>query len=349
MKLKASEIEAFVRRPDPAIRIILVYGPDDGLVRERAGHLVAGAVEDPADPFLVAELTGSDIAGDPARLFDEAAAIPLTGGRRVVRLRDASPSAPPGAADAVVKAAKSFLEDPPGECLVVLQAGDLGPRSALRRLFETAKAGAALPCYRDDSEDLNRLFDEILGQRGVTVSPDARAYLSANLGSDRGVTRAELEKLALYAGDSGRVELPDAVACIGDSGQRSLDRVALATGGGDRPTIDREIGACLGMGESPVGILRAAARHLMRVHLAMAETASGGSVEQAVRKLQPPVFWKHSGEMKRQVQAWSPDHIARAQDLLLEAERLCKRTGMPAEAICGRTLLQVASLARKRK
>jgi DNA polymerase-3 subunit delta len=294
-------------------------------------------------------LSGGDIAGDPARLFDEAAAIPLTGGRRVVRLRDASPSTPPGAADAVAKAATSFLEDPPGESLVVLQAGDLGPRSGLRKLFETAPAGVALPCYRDDSENLERLFAEILGQRGIKMSPDARAYLSVNLGSDRGVTRAELGKLALYAGDNGRIELSDAETCIGDSGQRGLDRVALAAGGGDQKTLDRELAACLGRGESPISILRAAARHTMRVHLAMADMASGGSAEQAVRKLQPPVFWKQAGEMIRQVQAWSPGYIARAQDLLLEAENLCKRTGMPDTAICGRTLLQVASLARKKE
>ena len=349
MKLKTSEIEAFVRRPDPAIRAILVYGPDDGLVRERAGALVAATAEDPADPFLVAELTGGDVASEPARLFDEAAAIPLTGGRRVVRLRDASPSTPPGAADAVVRAAKSLLEDPPRDSLVVLQAGDLGPRSALRKLFETAPAGAALPCYRDDSESLNRLFAQILGQRGIMVSPDARAYLSANLGSDRGVSRAELEKLALYAGDTGEIGLADAEACIGDSGQRGLDRIAFAVGGGDQPALDREIAACLGMGESPVSILRAVARHMMQVHLAMADMASGTPAAQAVRKLQPPVFWKLAGEMTRQVQAWSPDYIGRAQALLLEAEGLCKRTGMPDAAICGRTLLQVASLAGRKK
>jgi len=349
MKLKANETERFVRKPDPAVRAILVYGPDDGLVRERAGQLVARAVTDPNDPFLVAELSGGDLVGDPARLFDEAAAIPLTGGRRVVRLRDASPSTPPGAADAVAKAAQSYLEDPPGDSLVVLQAGDLSPRSALRKLFETTPTAVALPCYRDDSEGLARLFEEILGRRGITVSPDGRAYLSANLGSDRGVTRAELEKLALYAGDGGRIELPDAEACIGDSGQRGLDRVAFAAGAGDRQALDREISACLGMGESPVGILRAAARHLMRIHLALGAVASGASPEQAVRQLQPPVFWKLSREMERQVAAWSPARIVRAQDLVLEAERLCKRTNMPDEAICGRTLLQVAALAHQRR
>lgn len=349
MKLRTAEIEGFVRRPDPAVRAVLVYGPDDGLVRERAARMVALAVSDPADPFLVADLAGAEIAGDPARLFDEAAAIPLTGGRRVVRVRDASPATPPGAADAVVRAARVFLEDPPGDSLVVLQAGDLGPRSALRKLFEAAPVAVALPCYRDDAHALNRLIDDILGRHHITVSADARAYLSANLGADRGVTKTELEKLALYAGDGGRIELADAEACVGDSGQRGLDRVAFAAGAGNRQALDRDLEACLGMGESPVGILRAVARHLSRIHLAMAEMATGATAEQAVGKLQPPVFWKQARSMASQVETWSPAHLVRAQDLVLEAEAQCKRTNMPEAAICGRALLQVASLAQRRR
>ncbi len=349
MRLKSAEIETFVRKPGPAVRAVLVYGPDAGLVRERAARLVAGAVDDPADPFLVAELTGSEIAGDPPRLFDEAAAIPLTGGRRVVRVRDASPATPPGIAEAVARVVKSYLEDPPGDSLVVMQAGDLGPRATLRKLFESAPAGVALPCYRDDADGLNRLFDEIMGPHGISLTPDARAYLAANLGADRGVSRAELEKLALYAGDDGRVELGDAEACVGDSGLRGLDRVAFAAAGGDRQALDREVSACLAMGESPVAVLRAASRHLMRLHLAMAESAAGASAETAVRNLQPPVFWRQVREMARQVEVWLPEHVARAQLLLLEAERQCKRTGMPAAAICGRALLQVAALAGRKK
>lgn len=91
MKLKFNQIEGFLRKPDPAIQAILVFGPDDGLARERATQLAKGAAADPDDPFLVAHLTGVEIAADPARLLDEAAAIPLTGGRRIVRVRDASP------------------------------------------------------------------------------------------------------------------------------------------------------------------------------------------------------------------------------------------------------------------
>lgn len=348
MKITGSRAEAFVRRPDPAARAILVYGPDDGLVRERAGLLVAGAVGDPDDPFLVAELSGEAVAAEPARLADEAAAIPLTGGRRVVRVRDASPSTP-GAADKVAKAVASFLEaPPPGDSLVVLLAGNLGPRAPLRRLAEQAANAAALPCYTDDAGSLDRLIDAVLGADGVTVAPEARSFLAANLGSDRAVSRSELEKLALYAGPGGRVELADAEACVGDSALRSLDSIVLAAADGDRAGLDRELAASLQEGTNPVAVLRAMARHLIRLHRTWGRLHSGARGDQALQGLQPPVFFMHKARFLDQAERWQPQMAARALTLLLEAERRCKSTGYPAEAVCGRALLQVATLARRR-
>jgi DNA polymerase-3 subunit delta len=347
MKLQANQVDAFVRQPNPAVRAILVFGPDDGLARERAAALLKGAIDDPDDPFLVAHLTGAVIAADPARLLDEAAAIPLTGGRRVVRVTDASPSTP-GAGEAVARAAKSLLEDPPGNSLVILQAGDLGPRAPLRKLFESAENAAALPCYADQGAQLDRLFDEILTGRGITLSPDARAWLAANLGSDRGVTRAELEKLALYAGDNARLEQADVEACIDDNGLQSMDRIVMAAGGGDRAELDRALSVGLAEGQNPVSILRAMNWHLQRLQWIKAGLAGGQDGRRAVQGLQPPIFVLHVDRFVAQARRWSDNALARGMQGVLEAERLCKQTGTPMESVCGRALLQVAALAGKK-
>src|SRR6185437_14009910 len=102
--------DAFVAKPDPALCAILIYGPDAGLVRERLNALtksVAGAVD---DPFRVVEFSADALRDDPARLSDEAAALSFTGGRRVVRVRDAS--------DTVAEVFSDFVDDPKGEALI---------------------------------------------------------------------------------------------------------------------------------------------------------------------------------------------------------------------------------------
>ena len=92
--VKPFEVDKFVARPDPARPIVLVFGPDAGLVRERAEALVRASVDDPKDPFQLARLEGDDLAGEPTRLVEEANTIPLFGGRRAVWVKAGKGLAP---------------------------------------------------------------------------------------------------------------------------------------------------------------------------------------------------------------------------------------------------------------
>jgi DNA polymerase-3 subunit delta len=347
MKIAPRNAEAFVRSPDPSLRAVLVYGPDAGLVRERVEALVKAVAEDPADPFRVSELGVREIMEDPARLGDEAAALSLSGGRRAVRLRQAG--------DDLAPQFKDFFATGRGEALVVVEAGDLPSRSALRKIFEGAGAGAALACYRDDERSLPALIRETLGGFGLEATPDALAYLGANLGGDRQLSRRELEKLALYKGadnkgtEGARVELRDAQACVGDSAALSLEDLAFAVAGGEPAGAERALQRSLQEGGQPVRALGAVARHFQRLHLVRGLTGRGETLDGAVRGLRPPVFWKRAESFKAQATAWPPGALARALERLLEAEAACKQSGAVPDTICARTLLEIAVNAPLRR
>lgn len=347
MKIAPRNAEAFVRSPDPSLRAVLVYGPDAGLVRERVEALVKAVAEDPADPFRVSDLGVREIMEDPARLGDEAAALSLSGGRRAVRLRQAG--------DDLAPQFKDFFATGRGEALVVVEAGDLPSRSALRKIFEGAGAGAALACYRDDERSLPALIRETLGSFGLEATPDALAYLGANLGGDRQLSRRELEKLALYKGadnkgaEGARVELRDAQACVGDSAALSLEDLAFAVAGGEPAGAERALQRSLQEGGQPVRALGAVARHFQRLHLVRGLTGRGETLDGAVKGLRPPVFWKRAESFKAQATAWPPGALARALERLLEAEAACKQSGAVPDTICARTLLEIAVNAPLRR
>lgn len=339
MKIAAGRADVFARAPDPKARAVLVYGPDLGLVRERAETLARTVIADLSDPFRVAELTPAMLKNDPARLADEAAALAFTGGRRVVRLRDAS--------DVVTGAFQAFLAAPAGEALIVVEGGELGPRSSLRKLFEAAENAAALPCYADEGGGLEGVVVETLRRSGLTADPDALAWLAQHLGGDRRLTRAELEKLALYMGGPGRVGLDDAVACVGDSAALGLDDLAMAAADGDQPALQRSLDRLFREGVAPVSVLRAAARHFLRLHLAAGLVSQGKNPDQAMSALKPPVIFRAKSRFSAQLRRWPPDRLATALELLTTAELDCKTTGLPSEEICGRALIQIARAARR--
>lgn len=339
MKITGAKVEAYLRAPDAAHLAILVFGPDEGLVRERAQRLAKTVVEDLGDPFRVVELTTSQLKDDTALLSDEAAAISFGGGRRLVRVRPAQ--------DACEGACRNYLDqDSPGDALVILEGGDLNPRSKLRKLFEGAKNAACVPCYADDARTLPDVIRQTLTDRGLNADRDAMALLLQNLGSDRSVTRGELDKLALYMGDETRVTEAHVRAAVGDSGASALDDIINAAAGGDTAKLETALSRILSDGTNPVQVVRAAQRHFHRLHIARGNMAKGMNVEQAVKALRPPLMFKVADAFKRQLTIWPEAHLARAFEILTQAEIDCKTTGLPAEAVTGRALLALAQAAR---
>lgn len=340
MKLTAGRVDAFVKRPDPGIRAFLVYGPDGGLVRERADTLARHVVEDLSDPFRVTDLPGDALTADPARLADEMAAQSLMGGRRLLRVREAGEGL-------VVPFAALLASPPPGDNAVVVEAGELDKSSKLRALFEQQAQAVAIPCYVEDEAGLARSIRDMLKEQRLTVSSDALAFLAANLVGDRMVARGEIEKLATYMGeDSPHVELEDAQAAIGDSAALDVDVAVMAAADGDFVALERALKRLFGEGASAVALLRSAQRHFQRLHLAAARVVAGDSVEQVVDSLRPPVFFKQRPRLIAQIRRWTYAHLSQALGRLAETEADCKRTGMPDEVLCSRAFFHIARLAR---
>jgi DNA polymerase III subunit delta len=338
VKLSAGQVDGFLRRPDPQIRAVLLFGPDAGLVRERADTLARAICPDLHDPFRVAELTAAVLAADPARLADETAQISLMGGRRVVRLREAG--------DAVAPLFARFLPDAAGDALVVAEAGDLPGRSGLRRIFDEAPQAVAIGCYPDNARDLAAVMRDTFAAHRTAASRDAIEFLVAHLGGDRLLTRAELEKLTLYAGEGGRIELADAQAVVSDSAALSLDDAILAAAEGDAAALDRTLARVFQEGESAVTIIRALLRHLQRVHVLAIQLGGGMSIDTVIRGARPPIFFKQQDSYRRQLARWNEARLRQALDRIAEAEFRMKQTGLPAETLCREAMFAVAQMAR---
>lgn len=339
MKITPAKVKGFLAKPDTAVLAILIFGPDRGLVRERAKALGKTVLDDLNDPFRVVELTATALKADPARLADEAQAMSFTGGRRLIMISDA--------ADSLTATFKSFLEHPVGDALIVIEGGELTTRSSLRKLFEGEKTcAAAIACYGDEGRGLQEVIRETLATHNLRPSPDAMGFLIENLGSDRMVTRGELEKLALYKGGEGTIELEDCLAAIGDNGTTTFDDIIYSAANGNSSGLDKALLRTFDEGQSPIAIIRAATRHFQRLHLAAGQMQKGMNADQAMKTLRPPVIFKVADAFRAQLRRWTPDKIGRAMDILMQAEMDCKTTGMPAEAICSRALLRISTAAR---
>jgi DNA polymerase-3 subunit delta len=338
--LKTSDVDSFIARPDPRRPIVLVFGPDAGLVRERVDALIKTAVDDPADPFALARLDGDALADEPTRLVEEAHTIPLFGGRRAVCVKAGGRS--------FVEAVETLLAAPPAaDCRIIIEAGDLRRNAPLRERCEKSPVAAAIVCYADGDRELARLIDDELRAAGLTIAADARALLASLIGGDRRASRNEIRKLALYAHGKASVDVDDVLAVVADASSLALDGAVDAAFAGRVAEAETQFAKARAAGTYPGVIVGAALRQVAQLHRARLAVEDGASVDEVVKSTMR-VHFRRERLVKMALSAWTSRRLERIMLRLAEASLEARQRPPLAEAVAQRALMAAAEMARRR-
>lgn len=324
MKAKSSDITSILKKPHAKLRVILLYGPDKGLVSFRAQQAAQAISPDTNNPFLVSKWSEDQLLKDPSKLVDDVNAISLIGGRRVICIQPVT--------DRFTSLLKPLLDSSTGkslsDTLVVAQAAELPPRSSLRKLAETSTDAVAIPCYEDNTASRRSLIKHQCSQANLKIHPDALAYLIENLGSDHGVSRQELEKLILYMGpsqaDTTTITLKDARAVIGDSAAWRIDDIADSMLLGNMERLERNFLSALQAGATAVHILNVASASVRRIHALASQIERGTNPASAIANQRPPVPFFRRDIVLDQLHYWQRKRLDRVLSILATAETACK-------------------------
>lgn len=337
-EIRAGDIEALLRRSDSGYPIFLVFGPDAGLVSERARRLAHGAVEDPTDSFQLIRLDGDEIASDPMRLVDEANTRALFGGRRCLWIRPTSRN--------LVPAVEPLVATPPLDARIVIEAGDLAKSAPLRALADQARSIAAIACYSDSERDVASLVDDSLREAGISLDSEARSVLLDLLGADRAATRNEIAKLICYAGESKRLSADDIVAVVGDVSAVALDLLVDSAFAGDFSSCDKALLKLLRESADPGMILGAAQRHaLLLVQICERKAKQAGYDFASDRQVR--LHFRRKDAMRRHLSVWTAELAAKAAADLQGAVIELRRQPLTSEAVLRQSLWSLAAAARR--
>ncbi|MEP2703597.1 MAG: DNA polymerase III subunit delta [Roseibium sp.] len=339
--LKASEIDRFVANPPEAGGVVLVFGPDTGLVSERATRLVAKASEGDNDPFNLVKIDASELSSDPNRLIDEVLTVPLFGGRRIIWVKDASGKNLTPSLEPVLK-----LDE--WETLVVLEGGDIKKGVGLRKLIETHRRAVALPCYSDNDRGVDQLIDEETRDAELTVSREARAALHSLLGGDRMASRGELKKLCLYALGKGRIESDDVEAIIGDASAFETSELIDAAASGNLGTLDHGLERLTDAGSKASVIANQALKHFQNLHRMRIDIDQGKNAQQVIDSQRPPIFFSRKPGFAQQLRIWSSRDLERAMHILSDATRISRLNDPLGVPVLSEALLTLGRAARAR-
>lgn len=331
--VKNDSADAYVKRPPNGVALFLVHGNEEGLIHERARTLALGLGKALGGGVL--QMHGPDVAANPGLLLDEAYAIGLFGDKRAIWIdadgRD------------LARALEPLLQEPPRDCAVVIEAGNLKKGTALREAFERSPAAAAIECYPDDDRSLSALIEEEASAAGLRVSPGAKAALLANLGADRMSSRGELAKLAMYAKGAATIEASDVAAIVAGAAPSSLDAMIDLALGKDLGKLETAAARYFAEGGDGEEVMRRLLQRVMLLVRLRAEMDLGKSFDMAAQALFVRLPFAARGALGRQAQTWTSASLIKRLPALQAAAARIRRDPALADATATRLLWSMSS------
>lgn len=334
--LRPSEIDRFIASGGKGQPLALIFGTDEGLVRSRVKALAAAALGKNHDPLLLVDFEADAINADPPRLVDEANAISMFGGKRVIIVRNAG------------KLTKSawlpLVEVPPLDSLVIFQAEDLTKANALRVAIEAHPQGAAIICYPPSGADIAELIDAKCRAAGITIAAPARTVLSELLGADYGLSESEIDKLILYARGKLTIEIADVEMIVADTSDGAASDPLDLAFEGKLEAVERATIRALRDVITASGLLALALNHALMLRR-LANARQSGGFDAALRNER--VFFRRQDRVRNQAQTWDTHALTRAIDTLGQAQEQSRRNPALEDAIVVRALWSIALAARR--
>ena len=330
------EADRYITGLPDTVSVFLVFGPDTGLVRERVNGILDKVVDDRHDPFQMVALAGDDIADDPGLLIDETRTIGLFQSRRAILVTAGRKS--------FVDAIRILLDEPPGDCAVVVSAGVLRADAPLRATCSRAKTAAAIECYPDQDRDIARLIDQELGAANLRITAEGRNALVAALGADRLTTRAEISKLVLYAHGRGEIGEEDIYAIVTGAAGHGFEDAVDAAFLGKRIQASETYYEVAATGEDLSVLVSAILRRCYLLHRMLVEIEAGTGRDHAMQKFGqtrlPPV---RKNNILAQLNTWNSRQVMTLLDRLQDMAFKIRADSAGAPHVAARMLWTIAT------
>ena len=338
MKVPPRQISTFLRQPPAEIRAALLHGTDAGLIAERSKTLALLYAADPDDVCSVTRLDGDQLVREPGLVADAAASIAMFSDVRLVMVK--------GRGSDLFEACKLALARDLSASFVVVEASDTTTRHVVVKLFEGAENAAAIGCYEDRDADIVTLVQQIMARDQIAIAEDAIRLITSRLGSNRMVSRMEIEKLALMAGPGGSLDFEEVSFALGDSANLAVTDIATAAAEGRVDALEQAVAKAWSEQQASVMVLRGCQGYFKQMLSAARAVRAGSQAAQAVKSLRPPLHFRLQDRLTAQIRYWSPDAILEAVNRLQDAELAVKSGAADDETQCAQTLLGICLRGR---
>ena len=316
----------------------LIYGPNEGLVRENIDTLYKTFSNESECEKLY--ITSKQLDEDPTVLQNEISSISMFSPKKFIVLES-------------LKEKHSVLIE---DCLkenyekifLIIKLDNLNKNSKIRKIYETSKNHYALACYDDDIKNLSSLLEKFQKKHNIKFDNDVKNFLLSNLSNDRMVIKNELEKILLSLSEKDqRLDIEKLRYILNDSAHTDFQQINNLILFGNSEKGSKSLEKLFNLGTSPLAVLKSFNNYIMRIRLTQVELSKGKQFDEAIKVLRPPIFWKEKPDFKRHCLMWPANIIENIINEVLNAEIKCMSNNIIAKEQCEKVLFEVSNNAKR--
>ena len=341
MNIKPEQVEGIVKSLPQHIRGVVIYGSNEGMISTLSQQFIGAISKDLYDAFHVSYLDMSAITSDAGELYAEFNAQSLMGGRRVVVVKEATPT--------LTKTIRELLEESKSDTLLVITSSSLKTKDSLAIMAKDEDFLYGIGCYDDRDEDISQFANKFISKHGFNIDNNAFQVLCSRLSNDRKISSNELEKLITYMGANKTIGLNDIITVVSDTSFSSQEDLCYFVAQGITDKAIASYNRLIFEGENPVSIVRAISYHFMKLLDCVVKIEKGETADRVVFSLKPPLMFYRKNAFLSQLRVWNKNRILNAINLLYQTERECKTTDLPSEQVASYAIMRISNGVKKFK
>jgi DNA polymerase-3 subunit delta len=311
---------------------ILIYGPNEGLVRDNFLKLKEIFNQNNAEEI---NFTGKLINDQPEALIDEIQTVSMFNDQKIIIIEQPI--------DKNIELFEEAFTALPDHTLIIILASNLSKTSKIRKFFENSEQYFSCANYEDDFRSNSQQIQNLEKSINKTLNRDIKNYLNQNLSSDRMISKNEIEKLILLYAENDQIpELENIKLIFNDNPDLGLNKISQLAFSGQPKKVSVNLNKIFAEGVSPVAIIRVMLNYVLRIQTTQIALKKTNDFDSAIKSLKPPVFWKDKDNFKLHCKKWPINQTILNFNLLVDTELNCKSDYNLTNILCERALINIA-------
>ena len=342
MKINSDSFLQFFRQNKNKYNVIFLFGHNDGLVDLLFHDTIKILEVDGNDPFSVSKIDARELKENPSILNDNLSTISMFGEKRYVLLDLLYNTLSKKMEETILDNIKEDNND----YYLIIKASAISLKSTLIQFLQSSNNCILVACYDENRENVRSKLYNLFNKYNLVFSNEFMLNFLNKFSSNSLINVNEIEKLENLLLNNKNITEEELLYFITDNENISYDLIINLCASGNIKKSLFYLNSVYDTNLS-TAIVRQFGNHFKMIEKIIFLNKKGLSIEDAINKIKPPIFFKNKPSIALQCSLWSIEKVNKILKMLIKLEIKCKTSVYPEKILISQFILSASVLANK--